>query len=260
LNNLADKRIRHNPETVIGLDIGSSYIKAISLNTDLSIAKKHLIKTGYNYSSSIATLLERFEGQNPIIGVTGYGRHQWKGEIQKTEITALAKGMVHLGISDGTLIDIGGQDSKVLKLEKGKLIDHALNKRCAAGTGSYLEYIAFRMEMDIARMNQLAEQDKETGIQTLNSFCTVFAGTEILDHIKNKIPLPSLIRGLYASIADRIREIAPLTPPVFLSGGVIAHHPALLEVFKKVLGNDIQVMPNPQYLAALGIAIYTSLQ
>jgi predicted CoA-substrate-specific enzyme activase len=243
-------------QTVIGLDIGSSYVKAVSLNRDNTIAEKFLEKTGYNYESTVSSLLNRFKTKSPIVGVTGYGRYQWEGVVHKTEISALAMGMKHLGIIEGTLVDIGGQDSKILKLEKGKLVDHALNKRCAAGTGSYLEFTAFRMDTDIAGMNRLASQEKETGFHPLNSFCTVFASTEILDCIKKNIPLPKLIRGLYASIAQRIREIAPLTPPVFLSGGVIAHHPALLEVFNTVLGVEINVVPDPQFLAALGIAAY----
>ena len=271
MSNLTDRQAAQNPQhtpapgvvidaidaiDVIGLDIGSSYIKAVSLNPDRTIARKHLVKSGYNYAASVSSLLERFASRSPVIGVTGYGRYRWDGDVQKTEISALAMGMKHLGLTDGTLADIGGQDTKILKLENGKLVDHALNKRCAAGTGSYLEFIAFRLDMDLAAMNTLANQDKESGIHPLNSFCTVFAGTEILDCIKKDLPLPGLIRGLYASIAERIREIAPLTPPLYLSGGVIAHHPALLEVFKTVLGIDIQVVPDPQFLAALGIALY----
>ncbi len=241
---------------IIGLDIGSSYVKAISLGPENRIREKYLEKTGYNYTAAVTSLLKRFKVESSRVGVTGYGRHQWEGEIRKTEISALAMGMKHLGFGTGTLVDIGGQDSKILKLKDGQLIDHTMNKRCAAGTGSYLEFIAYRMDMDIAPMNRLADRDKETGYHPLNSFCTVFAGTEILDCIKNNIPLPRLIRGLYASIASRVREMASLEPPVYLSGGVIAHHPALAEAFKAVWGIEINIVPDPQFLAALGIALY----
>jgi predicted CoA-substrate-specific enzyme activase len=246
------------PQGVIGLDIGSSYVKAVSLNPDNTPAERYVEKTGYNYTSTVTSLLARFKNKPSFVGVTGYGRHRWEGVVHKTEISALAMGMKHLGFKTGTLVDIGGQDSKVLKLKNGELVDHALNKRCAAGTGSYLEFIAYRMNMDILEMNRTALREKETGIHPLNSFCTVFAGTEILDCIKKNIPLPKLIRGLYASIAQRVREISGLEAPVFLSGGVIAHHPALLDVFNEVLELEIQVIPHPQFLAALGIAVYAN--
>ncbi len=245
--------------TVIGLDIGSSYVKAVSLRADNSIGEKFLIKTGYDYSAAVSSLLEQFKtrSSSSLTGVTGYGRNQWDGVVQKTEISSLAKAMSHLGIVEGTLVDIGGQDNKVLKIKDGKLSEHALNRRCAAGTGSYLEFVAYRLNMDVGRLNQLAGwKGGEPSYHTLNSYCTVFAGTEILDCIKKNIPLSDLIRGLYASIAERVREIALLAPPVYLSGGVIAHHPVLADIFNAVLGVDVYVLPDPQFLAAQGIALY----
>jgi predicted CoA-substrate-specific enzyme activase len=188
------------------------------------------------------------------MGVTGYGRDQCEGLVRKTEISSLAIAMNHLGFTDASLVDIGGQDNKVLKIKNGKLIDHALNRRCAAGTGSYLEFLSFRLNIDAAEMNRLAAE--ETGYHPLNSFCTVFAGTEILDCMKKKIPLPKLIRGMYASVAERVREMAGLAAPVYLSGGVVAHHPLLPDIFKSVLGFGVVPAPQPQYLAALGIAVH----
>lgn len=244
---------------VIGLDIGSSYVKAVSLRADNSIDEKFLIKTGYDYTAAVSSLLEQFKrkSSSPLIGVTGYGRNHWDGAVRKTEISSLAKALNQLGITEGTLVDIGGQDNKVLKIKAGKLSDHALNRRCAAGTGSYLEFIAYRLDMDIEQMNRLARwENGGASYHTLNSYCTVFAGTEILDCIKKNIPLSDLVRGLYASIVERVREIAVLDLPVFLSGGVIAHHSVLADIFKAVLGKEVNVLPDPQFLAAMGIALY----
>lgn len=190
------------------------------------------------------------------LGVTGYGRNQWPGVVRKTEISSLAKAAVFLGVSEGTVVDIGGQDSKILKIKNGRLEDHALNRPCAAGTGGYLEFIAQRMGIDAGKMNDIASGEND--FYPLNSFCTVFASTEILDCIKKNIPMPKLIRGLYAAIVERIRGISSLESTVFLSGGVIAHHAVLAEVFKTILGPRIEVavLPDPQFLVALGAALY----
>ncbi|MCP5050770.1 MAG: hypothetical protein GY940_26640 [bacterium] len=239
---------------VIGLDLGSSYVKAVALDAEGGIGEQFTVKTGYNYSTAVSGILTRFKHPSAHLGITGYGREQWQGIAHKTEIFALAAGMNHLGIDNATLVDIGGQDSKILKIVNGKLADHSLNRRCAAGTGSYLEFLAFRLDMDVAEMNQLASE--EEGHHPLNSFCTVFSGTEILDCIKKKIPLPKLIRGMYVSIAERAREMTGMVPPVYLSGGVIAHHPLLKGIFQSVIGAEVLVVPDPQYLAALGIAAY----
>ena len=258
MSNSKNKSIDINTE-VIGLDIGSSYVKAVSLNDDNTIREKFLQKTGYDYSSAVSSLLSRFQNKTDrfVLGVTGYGRNHWDGIIRKTEISALARALNFLGISSGTLVDIGGQDNKVLKIKDGRLDEHSLNRRCAAGTGSYLEFIAFRLGIETSKIDELAAWEGKIPVyHSLNSYCTVFAGTEILDCISQNIPLPHLIRGLYVSIVDRIREIAELEPPVYLSGGVIAHHPILARIFSVVLEMDVKVVPNPQFLAAAGIALF----
>lgn len=238
----------------IGLDIGSSYVKSVSLEGNNTVTEKYLQKTGYHSLSAVATLLERFKCTSSILGVTGYGRALWSGTVRRTEISALVKGMEYLGIRDGILVDIGGQDCKLLKLKDGKLVGHVLNRRCAAGTGSYLEFFLYRLEMEAGRMNELAGQADR--IHRLNNFCTVFTATEVLDCINRGIPLPRVIRGMYASIVERIREMGSLEPPVFLSGGVVTHHPVLTEIFDELLKIKTQVVAEPQFLAAIGIAVY----
>jgi len=247
---------KSNNSAVIGLDIGSSYVKAVRLGPDRAIASRRLQKTGYDFSAAITSLLDGFNAGALPLGVTGYGRNQWPGVVKKTEISALAKAAVFMGVREGTVVDIGGQDSKILKIKNGRLAEHALNRPCAAGTGSYLEFIAQRMGLDADKMNDIASGEND--FYPLNSFCTVFASTEILDCIKKKIPMAKLIRGLYAAIVERIRGIASLESPLFLAGGVIAHHAVLADVFKAILGPqiDVTVLPDPQFLVAWGAALY----
>ncbi len=241
------------PET-LGVDLGSCYVKAVLVDGEGEILCSGASATGYDYGEAVRAATEGFPGEAGDTGVTGYGRHELPGSVKKTEISCLARGLRHLGISDGTLVDIGGQDCKVLHMEKGKLAGHFLNRRCAAGTGSYLEYLAFRLKLDGPAMSELAAKAGDS--HTLNSFCTVFAGTEILDCIRRKVPLPELVRGMYASIVERIREMAPIHAPAYLSGGVAAHHSVILDVFSEVLARDVSAVPHPQYLAALGAALY----
>ncbi len=207
---------------VIGLDIGSSYVKAVRLNRDGTIVSRGVQKTGYDFSESVSSLLAGVEAGTLPLGVTGYGRNQWPGLVKKTEISSLARAVLFMGIRTGTIVDVGGQDSKILKMKNGRLVEYALNRPCAAGTGSYLEFIAQRMGIDAGRMNDIACSEKD--FYPLNSFCTVFASTEILDCIKKKIPMPKLIRGLYAAIVERIRGIGSMESPLFLCGG--SHRPS----------------------------------
>ncbi len=238
----------------LGLDLGSSYVKAVLLEDDGRVIERGCCKTGYDYHVGVQSLIAKFSTNVNATGVTGYGRYEWDGEVQKTEISCMARGMAALGHTEGCLIDIGGQDCKVLQLEGGKAASHALNRRCAAGTGSYLEYLGFRLEISHQEMDALAAEVED--YHPLNSFCTVFSSTEILDCMRNKVPLNKLIRGMYASIAERTREMAPIAEPLFLSGGVVEHHPALVEVFGQVFGLNAIVVEEPQFLAATGVALY----
>lgn len=238
----------------LGLDLGSSYVKAVLLDENGNIVQKGCCKTGYDYQVGIHSLIAEFEQSVSATGVTGYGRYEWDGEVQKTEISCMAKGLANLGHTDGCLVDIGGQDCKVLQIVEGKTKSHALNRRCAAGTGSYLEYLGFRLEISHQKMDSLAAEVED--YHPLNSFCTVFSSTEILDCMRSKVPLNKLIRGMYASIAERTREMALITDPLYLSGGVVEHHPTLVDVFRQVLGVEPTVVAEPQFLAATGAAIY----
>lgn len=237
-----------------GLDLGSSYVKAVQVDGEGRITAKGRCRTGYDYQKGIRQLLADLPAQAPATGVTGYGRYQWQSEVRKTEIACMARGCCQLGLTDCCVVDIGGQDCKAVLVRDGKAVSHALNRRCAAGTGSYLEYLGYRLELDHEALVRLARETSD--YHPLNSYCTVFASTEIIDCMRSEVPLPQLIRGMYASIAVRARELMALVEPLYLSGGVIEHHPVLAEVFDEVLGLETQVVDNPQYLAAFGAALF----
>jgi len=147
-------------------------------------------------------------------------------------------------------VDIGGQDAKVLSFAGGRLTDVQLNRRCASGTGSFAEYLAHRMRLSARGLNILARQADRA--PRLNHYCTVFAATEIIDLLQKGTPLPEVARSIYVSMALRVRNIAPLKSPVFLCGGLVAHHPVFAEVFRETTGMDASVMPQPKYYTAYG--------
>jgi predicted CoA-substrate-specific enzyme activase len=238
----------------VGLDLGSSYVKAVVVDRHSRIIARGCCRTGYDYQRGIKVLLEKFPKKVAATGVTGYGRGEWPSDVLKTEISCMARGCRELDLGDCCLVDIGGQDCKALLIRDGKAAHHALNRRCAAGTGSYLEFLGYRLGLEHEELVRLASSTREC--HPLNSFCTVFASTEIIDCMRNRVPLPELIRGMYASVAARARELMALTEPLYLSGGVIEHHPVLADVFRQVLEIEAHVVPNPQYLAAYGAALY----
>jgi len=153
------------------------------------------------------------------------------------------------------IIDIGGEDIKVIQCNEKNLIDKFyMNDKCSAGTGSFLSEIAERAEINIPEMSSLASlstYDKE-----LNSFCTVFAKTEIMNWIFDGLSIQDIARGIYISITNKVGKLR-LDPnaPTFMIGGVIAHHPYLKVLLDEKLGTEIKVIDMPQYVVSLGAAL-----
>ena len=187
---------------------------------------------------------------------TGYGRkHFGATDLVKTEINCAAAGVQHLLPGEMNIIDIGGEDIKVIRCDaQGGVENFYMNDKCAAGTGSFLSEIAERARISTSEMSQLASlstYDKE-----LNSFCTVFAKTEIMNWIFDGMRTEDIARGIYLSIATKVAKLrlAPGIPTVMI-GGVIAHHPHLREILQQKLGIELHVMEAPQYAVAFGAAI-----
>ena len=156
-----------------------------------------------------------------------------------------------------TVVDIGGQDNKVIHLDAdGKRIDFKMNRKCAAGTGAFIEEIALRLDLEVAEMDALAASTEEA--VNLSSFCTVFAKTEILSHLRQGVPVADIVRGAFRSVVNRVVEMDPLAGEVVLTGGVVAHNPTLARLFAERLGRKVLVPPEAQFTGALGAAILAS--
>jgi (R)-2-hydroxyacyl-CoA dehydratese activating ATPase len=234
-----------------GLDLGSSYVKVVGGSASGRVLFRRARATGVDFNGALGRLLPSgCPADNGKAVLTGYGKHGRGEGVQMSEAACLARAFLHGGRTEGTLVDIGGQDAKVLSFEGGRLTEVRLNRRCASGTGSFAEYLMHRMRLTARGLNALALQsDKAT---RLNHYCTVFAATEIIDLLQKGTPLEEVARSIYVSMALRVRDIAPLKAPVFLSGGLVAHHPVFCDVFRETSGMDAAVVPHPKFYTAYG--------
>ena len=187
---------------------------------------------------------------------TGYGRKNVAyARDTKTEIGCHARGCFHYFPFSTTIIDIGGQDNKVIKVdEKGLRTGFKMNRKCAAGTGAFLEEMAMRLDIALKDMDELAGQSEN--MVKLGSFCTVFSATEVLENIRQGKKLPDIVKGVYFSMIKRVLEMDSLTEKVVMTGGVVAHNPFLVKMTEEIIGKKILVPEYPQLTGAIGAALY----
>jgi predicted CoA-substrate-specific enzyme activase len=187
---------------------------------------------------------------------TGYGRHAIRfADTTDTEITSHARGVRRLAPEARTIIEIGGQDSKVISLEDGgRVRDFGMNDRCAAGTGRFLEMVAARLDMTWEKLAELGRQSRQPAL--ISNICVVFAETEIIGLLADGKPLPDVVAGVQNAIATRVSALAGrfISPPVYFTGGV-ALQAGMARALEEVLGCPVRVAPRPQYTGALGAAL-----
>ncbi len=247
-----------------GIDAGSRAIKAVLFDTERrEILAAGLAPQGVAQERLAADLFDSLlkdarldrPGVSGLVA-TGYGRHAIRfADTTVTEITCHARGVHWLAPEARSVIEIGGQDSKVICLENGgRVRDFAMNDRCAAGTGRFLEMVAERLEMDWEKLAQLGRQSTKPA--QISNICAVFAETEIIGLLAEGAPLPDVVAGVQNAIATRVAALAGrlISPPVYFTGGV-ALLPGMARALEEVLGCQVQVSPRPQYTGALGAAL-----
>jgi predicted CoA-substrate-specific enzyme activase len=250
-------------EYFVGIDVGASTTKAIILNNKSKIVGHSVIHSGADFRAAsegafrkASVGLKKEIVDNKMVISTGYGRRNVPfADSTKTEISCHAKGSYHYFPRAHTLIDIGGQDSKIVKIsDSGKRTGFKMNRKCAAGTGAFLEEIANRLKIRIERLDGLAKKAKKN--VTIGSYCTVFTATEILTKIRQNIRVEDIVKGIFDSVIKRALEMDPLEGNIVMSGGVVAHNPYFVKMFEQKLGKDIFIPPLPQLTGALGAALY----
>lgn len=247
-----------------GIDAGSRSIKAVLYNTASSqILASGLVDQGVEQERLATELFEKLlkeagMDRSQICGIvaTGYGRNAIHfADTTITEITCHARG-VHTQAPDArTIIEIGGQDSKVIGLEDGgRVRDFAMNDRCAAGTGRFLEMVSVRLNMNWEKLSELACSSTKPAI--ISNMCVVFAETEIIGLLADGKPLPDVVAGVQNSIASRVSALAGrlVSPPVYFTGGV-ALQPGMLRALGEALACPVRAAERPQFTGALGAAV-----
>lgn len=247
----------------VGIDAGSSATKCVVLDADERLLGHHVVPSGFSYPEAADIVLDQAlymaEGARAEIAAcvaTGYGREHidLAGRLL-TEITCHARGARQWYPAVRNIIDIGGQDTKIIRLnDHGRMADYRMNAKCAAGTGTFLESTAQRLGLTLDDIDELAL--RSTNRTVLNSYCTVFAGTEVLERIKAGHPREDISMGLFRSIASRIFEmIASHDGPVAATGGVVAHCRAMVLALEEILETNVYLPPLPQFAGAFGAAL-----
>jgi predicted CoA-substrate-specific enzyme activase len=188
---------------------------------------------------------------------TGYGRKLvQQATRQVTEITCHARGMYREMQHGGTLVDIGGQDSKVILISpRGDVVDFTMNDKCAAGTGRFLENTANRLGVPLERLGEVTLSAPEE--VSISSTCTVFAESEVVSLIAHGVNLEPILKGLHRSLIKRIVamiQTVGLTPPLMLSGGVVQNS-AISSMLEEETGEKVIVPQHPQLMGAYGAAL-----
>lgn len=248
----------------VGIDAGSRAIKIILLDCDSGeIVARDIVDQGVEQNILANRLLESVLKKNHFkrldikrIIATGYGRDSVAfADKPVTEITCHARGVHHLVPGARTVIDIGGQDSKLLRLEEnGRVHDFIMNDRCAAGTGRFLEVVAYRLNVNIHDLGDAAlGADKPSSI---SSMCVVFAETEIIGLLANGEKPDNIIAGVQKAITQRIASMGSRNTkePVIFTGGV-ALIQGMDNALEETLGHPVSVAPYPQFTGALGAAL-----
>ena len=248
-----------------GVDCGTTTTKAVVIDETRTILGSHVRRSGANLLESAETALAealKLAGLRRddvgMIVATGFGRRSvsFAGQI-KTEISCHASGCHHYYPEEITVIDIGGQDNKVVKLDAaGRKTSFKMNRKCAAGTGAFLEEMAYKLDIPVSELEGLARRS-DRGTE-LGSFCTVFTATEVLDRIRGGEDLEGIVRGLFNSVAKRILEMDRLTGRVIISGGVVAHNPIVAEIISERAGVKVEIAPHPQEMGAFGAALFAA--
>ena len=247
-----------------GIDAGSRAIKALLFDPKHQrIIASGWVDQGIEQESLARQLFDRLLvetglASDAIGGViaTGYGRNLIHfADTTITEITCHARGVSHAAPDARTIIEIGGQDSKLIRLDGSRIVrDFAMNDRCAAGTGRFLEVVATRLGVSLSALGDVVRRSRSPAL--ISSMCVVFAETEIIGLLANRVPPSDIVAGVQRSIAARVAAMAGrnIEPPVYFTGGV-ALIPGMAAALESALSVPVAVVASPLTTGALGAAI-----
>ena len=252
-----------------GVDAGSRAIKVVLLDGEAGrVLASGALDQGVEQDALARRLFDRLLAEEDLergavgrVVATGYGRYFVPfADTAITEITCHACGVRHLAPDVRTIIEVGGQDSKLIRLDpSGAVRDFAMNDRCAAGTGRFLEVVASRLEVGLEALGAMAARSGSPA--AISSTCVVFAETEIVGLLARGVPGEDIVAGVQQSIARRVTAMAgpSVDEPILLTGGV-ALVPGMADAMGTALGRPVRVVQDPQMTGALGAAILATRQ
>lgn len=250
---------------VAGVDVGSTQTKAIVLDEDALIVGRAIIDTGANvmkaaenaYFAALAQSNIDEEEVGYVIG-TGYGRYKVTfGDTQVTEISCHARGAVHLFPDTRTVLDMGGQDTKAIRVQpNGEVLDFCMNDKCAAGTGRFLQSAAAALDIPLSDLGVVAlRAEKAVAISTT---CTVFAESEVLSWLGKGKKIDEILLGVHRSMGARSMSLMKrvgIQDQVTFTGGV-TRNPGMVQVLNQLLGMQMNVSEESHIMGALGAALF----
>jgi (R)-2-hydroxyacyl-CoA dehydratese activating ATPase len=245
-----------------GIDIGASATKVALVDIEHKLLAHGIRKTGVSFENSAQEAMDTAlascglnRSDLTYIMSTGYGRHNVAfAQGTRTEIACHARAAHFYFPQRITVVDVGGQDNKIIHVDvQGRRENFKMNRKCAAGTGAFLEEVAQRMDIPLDQIDSLARQASH--VVHMGSYCTVFTKTEILAHLRAGEKVPEIVAGLIESVVKRIVEMDPLSGEVIITGGVVAHNPILAEMLARHLEHPVQILPNAQLAGAFGAAL-----
>ena len=248
----------------LGIDIGSTTAKAVVLKDGGEIVSSSIVIATVGTDGVSQAIENVFQesgvGRDQIrfSVATGYGRKTYEGvDMQLSELTCHAVGVHHEFDDVRTVIDIGGQDAKVLSLnEQGRMVNFVMNDKCAAGTGRFLDVMANILHLDISQLE--VEAAKATHPADISSTCTVFAESEVISQLASGVKIPDLVAGICRSVASRVASLVKrvgVREQVCMSGGV-AQNAGVRTAMEQELGVEIAYSEHAQLMGALGAALY----
>lgn len=244
-----------------GIDIGSTMTKIVIMDDEIN--SQVIGPTGAEHRHLANKVMEEALSKAGIafdeltyVVATGYGRINVPfADKQITEITCHAKGVSSIFPSARTVIDIGGQDAKGIKIAGGKVVNFVMNDKCAAGTGRFLEVIADALGLKLKEMGELSLQSKEK--VRISSTCTIFAEQEVVSKIADGVPIEDILAGLHEAIASRVFHMAEkmkIEKDVAMTGGV-AKNVGMVKALEDQLGFPVLIAREPLLTGAIGAAI-----
>jgi len=243
----------------IGIDIGSTAAKVSVFEGD-NLAFNTIMPTGWSSLETSKVIEEKLAEKDIDVNdakiiATGYGRISVPYANKKvTEITCHGKGVYHLLGEDCTVIDVGGQDTKIITIKDGKVTNFTMNDKCAAGTGRFLELMANSLAVSLEDMGHMALEGQEINI---TSMCTVFAESEVISLIGQGTPRQDIARGIIDSIIGRVATMLHkhgASDKIYLSGGLCELSP-FVELLSKKLNKEVITSPMARYAGSIGAAI-----